>query len=113
VPFALIIAGIILTVAGVRNTQGALFNLLEGDFTGNNSFIWWSLSILVVGTVGYVPSTRQLANAFLALILIVLFLANGGVFQKFTDALKAPIPPAPVPGTTTSTPSATTATTGS
>lgn len=96
-PYALIVAGIILTVAGVRNTQGALFGLIGGDFTGPRSFIWWSLSIVGIGAVGYVPSTRGLANAMLALILIVLVLANKGVFAQFTAAIKGPIPPAPTP----------------
>lgn len=100
-PYALIIAGVILTVAGVRNTQAALYSLLSSDFTGNKSFIWWTLSILGIGAIGYVEDLKGLANAFLALILIVLILANKGVFQQFTDALKNPIPAAPVAGNTT------------
>lgn len=99
-PYALIIAGIVLTVAGVRNTQGTLFSLLKNDFTGNNSFIWWSVSIIAIGAVGYVQETRKLANAFLALVLIVLILANRGVFQQFVNALKAPVPNAPTPANT-------------
>lgn len=99
-PYALILAGLILLVAGVRNTESALFTLLKNDFTGQNSFVWWTLSILLVGSVGYInPELRKFANSFLALILIVLFLANSkngqGVFAQFTAALKAPIPPAP------------------
>ena len=98
-PYALIIAGIVLTVAGVRNTETALYTLLKGDFTGSNSFIWWTLSILGIGALGYVPETRKLANAFLALVLIVLVLANKGVFQQFSTALKGSIPTAPVGNT--------------
>lgn len=97
-PYALVIAGIVLTIAGVRNTHRALFSLLSNDFTGNNSFIWWALSILGIGAIGYVQNLRPLANAFLALLLIVLILANKGVFQQFTQALKNPIPPAPIGG---------------
>ncbi|HEY6018433.1 MAG TPA: hypothetical protein VIY48_00580 [Candidatus Paceibacterota bacterium] len=92
-PYALIIAGIVLTVAGVRNTQGELYSLLINDFTGQKSFVWWSLSILGVGAVGYVQGLRPLSNAFLALLFIVLIIANKGVFQQFTEALKNPIPP--------------------
>ncbi len=92
-PYALIIAGIVLTVAGVRATQGQLFALLGGDFTGSNSFIWWALSIIGIGSVGYVADLRKLANAFLALVLIVLFLGHSGVFQQFISALQAPIMP--------------------
>lgn len=100
-PFALIIAGIVLTVAGVRSTEGALFSLLKNDFTGQQSFIWWTLSILAIGSVGYLPGMRQLANAFLALILIVLLLtinkSGQNVFANFFAAFKN-IPPAPVGG---------------
>ena len=106
-PYALIIAGIVLTVAGVRNTQSTLYSLLAGDFTGSKSFIWWTLSILGIGAVGYVEDLKGLANAFLALILIVLILANKGVFAQFTAALKGAIPAAPTGGTAT-TPSSST-----
>ena len=101
-PFALIIAGIILTVAGVRDTQSALFALLKGDFTGPNNYTWWAVSVLAIGATGYVDALKQLSHYFLALILIVLILAkykNGqSVFDEFVAALKGPIPPAPVPG---------------
>lgn len=105
-PYVLVIVGIVLTIAGVRNTHHALYSLLSGDFTGNKSFIWWALSILGIGAVGYVPSMRPLSNAFLALLLIVLILSNKGVFQQFTDALKNPIPAAPVGDSTGSQKSA-------
>lgn len=100
-PFALLIAGIILTVSGVRDTQGTLFSLLKGDFTGQNNYTWWAVSVLTIGAVGYVDQLKQLSHYFLALILIVLILAkykNGqNVFDEFISALKNPIPAAPVP----------------
>lgn len=108
-PFALIIAGVVLTVAGVRNTEQSLFALLKGDFTGTNSFLYWTLAILLIGALGYVPTTRTLANTFLALVLIVLVIANKGVFDQFTSAIKTPIPPAPVNGTAPAAPTAATA----
>lgn len=88
-PFALIIFGLVLTIAGARGTQGSLFTLLKGDFTGDKSFIWWAASIIGVGAVGYIPDLKKLSNAFLALILVVLILHNSGVFSKFTAALKS------------------------
>jgi hypothetical protein len=102
VPYALILAGIVLVIAGVRNTHTALFSLLIGDFTGTRSFIWWALSILGIGAVGYVEDLRGLANTFLALVFIVLILANKGVFAQFTAAFQGAIPAAP-DGSTTST----------
>jgi hypothetical protein len=93
-PFALLIVGIILTVAGVKGTQSTLFSLVKGDFTGTNNFIYWALSILVVGALGYVPQLRPLSKGFLVLIVVVLFLktgnpnaAGGGFFAEFQRAL--------------------------
>ena len=88
-PFVLVAAGLLLVIAGARNTQGQLFTLLKGDFTGNNSFFWWALSIVGIGAVGYIKDLRVVANSFLALVLIVLILANKGVFAKFTQSLQA------------------------
>lgn len=102
-PYALILGGLMLTIAGVRNTQGALFTLLEGDFTGPRNFIAWTLAMVGIGSLGYVADLRKLSNSFMALILLVLFLANGnsdksggGVFNQFMAAIKGPIPKAPV-----------------
>lgn len=92
-PFALIAFGLLLTIAGARGTQGNLFALLEGDFTGSQSFLWWGASVVGIGAVGYVPKLRPLANIFLALILVVFVLAQykGGnnIFQSFINQLKA------------------------
>lgn len=92
-PFALIAIGLILTIAGARGTQGTLFNLLKGDFTGNQSYLWWALSIVAVGAVGYVKSLRPLSHGFLVLILIVFVVAQykGGkdLFKSFIDQVRA------------------------
>lgn len=95
-PYALVLIGIVLLVAGVRNTQGTLYGQLLKDFSGNDSFIWWAVSILAIGSVGYISDDmRKLSNAFLLLILIVLVIHNRGVFANITSALKNPIPSAP------------------
>lgn len=88
-PYALILFGLLLTIAGARGKQGDLFTLLKGDFTGNRSFIWWSISIVGIGALGYIPTTKKLANTFLALVFIVLILSNRGVFAQFTAAIKS------------------------
>jgi len=76
--------GLALFVAGVRDKQGDLFTLVHGDFTGAGNFIYWVLSILIVGSVGYVKDLKPLSDAFLMLILIVLFLTKGtGFFDQF------------------------------
>lgn len=93
-PFALILAGLLLTVAGVRNTQGELFGLVKSDFSGPGSFIYWLLAIVAIGSLGYVKALRPLSHWFLGLLLLVLLLAQenagggGGFFSKFQTAIK-------------------------
>lgn len=85
-PFALIIVGVVLLVAAVRDTiggQDGLFTLLKNDFTGQNNFSYWLVSILIIGAVGYIPTLKPLSRMFLALVIIVLFISQGGFFSKF------------------------------
>lgn len=89
-PFVLIIAGTVLLVAGTRNTQGNLYHLLVGDFTGSNNFVYWFLSILVIGAIGYVPKMKPLSEGFLILVILVLFLTKGtGFFSQFQTQLSS------------------------
>lgn len=93
-PFALLIIGLFLLIAGVRNTQDQLFTLIHGDFTGADNFIFWLLSILVIGSIGYVQKLKPVSTGFLVLIVLVLFLRKGnssgiggGFFSQFTSAI--------------------------
>lgn len=82
-PFVLIAVGIVLLVSAVKNTTGDLFTLLKGDFTGSNNYLYWVVSILIIGAVGYVPTFRNLSRMFLALVIIVLLISKGGFFTQF------------------------------
>lgn len=86
-PFTFIIAGIVLVVAGVRGTDKQLFELLKNDLTGSPSFFPWILSILVIGALGYIPQLRTVSRAFLALLIVVLFLNNRVFFTQFQKAV--------------------------
>lgn len=86
-PIALILIGVILLIAAVRNTQGTLFTLVKGDFTGKNNFIFWLVAILVIGAIGNVKQLKGFSNAFLALVIIVILLSNKGFFAQFQTAL--------------------------
>lgn len=89
-PFALVIVGLMLTIAAVRGTQGDLFALVQGDFTGQSSFIYWLAAIGIIGGIGYIPSLRGLSHAFLALVLVVLVLhQNTGIWANLTSALQS------------------------
>lgn len=80
-----------LVVSGVRNTQSELFTLVKSDFTGTSgfsgSFVPWVLAIMAIGAMGYVKPVKPISDAFLVLIVIVLFLSNKGVFAKFSSAI--------------------------
>lgn len=94
-PFVLLIIGELLVVTGIQGTQGEFYSLLEGDFTGNNSFIYWLLAIALIGGLGYVPGFKTFSNTFLLLILIVLVLRQNPstVFNNLTGALKTSTQP--------------------
>lgn len=92
--FALVGIGLLLTIAGARNTQGALYQLVQGDFTGSGNFFYWLGAIGIIGGLGYIPAMRGVSHAFLALVLLVLFLdvnktASGGsgIFAELNAAI--------------------------
>lgn len=98
-PFALIFIGLLFTIAGVRNTQSdfegnpGLYTLLREDFGGKDSFAFWVVAVVAVGSIGYVTRLKSFSNWLLALIFIAMLLAeenkngSGGFFAKFTSAL--------------------------
>lgn len=93
-PFALLIIGVLLLAAGVRNTQDTLFTTVKGDFTGQDNFIYWFVAMVIIGAIGYAPKLKPISTGLLALAILVLFLtkgkssgAGGGFFQQFTTAL--------------------------
>lgn len=91
-PFALAIIGIAIFVTALRGTTSTLFGLIKDDFTGNGNFIYWVLSILLIGSLGYVKRLQPIANGFLALVMIVLLIGAGnkGFFAQFMAGIKTP-----------------------
>lgn len=93
-PFALLALGILFLVVSIQGTQAGLFSLLKSEFVGTNSFIPWIAAILILGLLGYIKPIRPITHAFIALIFIVLVLANGtGFFSRFNSAIKNPVSP--------------------
>lgn len=93
-PFALLLVGLVLLISGVKNTQDTLFATVKGDFTGPDNFIYWFVAIIIIGAIGYVPKLKPISTAFLALVIVVLFLKKGnasglggGFFAQATSAL--------------------------
>ncbi len=86
-PIALLVIGAIFLVAAVRGEHEKLFGLLKDDFTGPNNFILWAVGIWAVGAIGYYKPLKPLSVAFMTLIIIVIFLAQKGFFEKFMDQI--------------------------
>jgi hypothetical protein len=87
-PYIALIIGLFLVIVGYKGTQGDLVALLKDDFTGPNNFLRWVLAIAIVGSLGYIKPLRPIANSILALLIIVMFLTNGGFFDKLSATYK-------------------------
>ncbi len=87
-PYALLLIGAILLVAGVRNTYGQLWALIKNDFIGTGGFINWVAAIAVIGAIGYIPRLRSLSVAFMTLLLLVLVLSHAGLFAQLQNFIQ-------------------------
>ena len=87
-PFVLIAIGLLLIVIAFNGTQDQFFSLLKGDLTGQGNFFYWVVSILVIGAIGYIPKLKGISDAFLVLVMLVLFISNKGFFNQFNAQLK-------------------------
>lgn len=90
-PFVLAIIGVMLMISAIQGTTGTLFSLLKSDFTGSDNFVLWIVAIMIVGSIGYIKKIQPISDAFLALILVVLFLSNKGFFAQFMTAIQNPV----------------------
>lgn len=97
-PFALIVIGVIILVAGIRGTHVQLGHQLAADFTGAGNFIYWLIAVGVIGLIGYVPGLDRFSKAFMVLLALSFILANRGFFNQFNAAIKSgtAAPSAPV-----------------
>jgi len=95
-----LVLGIVIIVAAIRNSQGALFSALGTDIPG---YVIWAAAIFAVGVVGYIPGLKNVSRGLLALVIVALILNN---YQKilagFQSAWQHPTPSAPTPGTSAS-----------
>lgn len=82
-PILFIGSGLVLVITGLNGDAGQLWNLVSQDFQGPQSFVYWFLSIVFLGLLGYVKGLEKFSHLFLILVIIVLFLDNGGFFAQF------------------------------
>ena len=90
-PFALIIIGMILVLAGYQNTLGQLGTLIKGDFTGPQNFLYWFAALVIIGSIGYIdqPNVRMLSRVFMGLLILVILMvaSKRGLVQNFASTL--------------------------
>lgn len=93
-PLALLLLGVLFLTAAVRGNKcngqqcsDVLFQTIKDDFTGPNNFIYWGISLFIIGAAGYYKPLKPLSNAFLFLVIMVLFLSNRGFFVKFMEQI--------------------------
>lgn len=84
-PLLFIGSGLVLILTGIKGDGSALYELVQGDFSGPNNFVYWLSAMLVLGSLGYVPQLRNLSRLFIALVVIVLLLDNKGFFAQLKD----------------------------
>lgn len=93
-PLALILLGVLFLTAAVRGDKcngqqcsDLLFQTIKDDFTGPNNFIYWGIALFIIGAAGYYKPLKPLSNAFLGLVILVLFISNRGFFAKFMEQI--------------------------
>lgn len=86
-PFALVLIGLLMIVTGARNTHAAFGQQIVADFTGPQNYTTWMIAIGAMGSLGYIEALRPLSRSFMTLIIISFILKNGGVFDKFSEAI--------------------------
>lgn len=83
---------LVSAIKGTLTTSKAgpgLLDLLRGDFVGQNNFLIWLAAIIGLGSLGYIKQIQPIVNAFLGLVILVLFLSHKGFFDQFVAAAKS------------------------
>jgi hypothetical protein len=104
----LVVIGVLIVSAGLRNTQGQLGNLIVSDFSGEGNFWYFICGIFIAGSLGYYAPFRDSSRLLIGLILLVFVLSNNGLWAQLENALSNPLP-ANATGTSAVSPSGTSA----
>lgn len=86
-PFIFLIAGVLAIISALRGTEHELATQIASDFSGNPSFAYWIIALLIIGSIGYVPELEDVSTLFTVLCILSFTLSEGGVFDKFTTAI--------------------------
>lgn len=96
-PLILILAGAMLVTVAFRGTEHEFARQATQDF-GGSQFVAWAAAVLVLGAIGYYRPLRGASDLMLALVIVAMTLANGGLFAQLAAVIdNPPAPSAPVP----------------
>lgn len=87
IPVALLIIGVALVVIGIQGKAEQAGAILVDDFTGRPSFVAWLAAVVIVAFLTSYGPFKKVGAAFYGLLIVVLFLSNGGFFEKFRQQL--------------------------
>lgn len=92
-PFALTFTGLLLIITGFQDTYKQFGAQVSGDFTGNNNFLFWLASIIIIGSLGYVKALEGFSRAFMVLILFVMVISaykqNPNIFANVSTSISS------------------------
>lgn len=94
-PLAAIILGAIILDLAFRGTEHEFAQQLGKDFGAGSSFLSWAAAIVILGALGYVPALHRVSTLALGLVIVVMVLKNGGLFQQLSNVITSPPQPAP------------------
>jgi hypothetical protein len=86
---ALLIIGALFLSAAIRGKQQLLFDTLKDDFAGSPNFFTWALALIILSALGKVKAIKPVSDAFLVLVVLILFISNRGFFNKFMAQVNA------------------------
>lgn len=72
-PALILLVGVVLVVAAIRDTHSTLFAALGQDVP---AFTVWAAAVVAIAVIGFVPGLRTVSRGLLALVLVVLVLNN-------------------------------------
>jgi hypothetical protein len=84
-PYVIIALGVLIFVTAIHGTTAQLANELKQDIFGG--YIYWIVAIGMIGCLGYSKTLKPISQGLLALIIVVLFLRNGGVWNGLQKAI--------------------------
>lgn len=87
-PFALIVIGIILSIAAYRDTLPELFSIIKDVTADSKGFGYWVIAAIILGFAASIQPIKKPVNAFMILLMVVLLLRKRGTLEQISNQLK-------------------------